>query len=201
MDGFTIWLTGLPSAGKSTAATLVAEQLKERGFRVEVLDGDEMRAVLSAGLGYSRQDREVNIQRITYLCKMLTRHGVVAIAAAISPYRAMRARARAELPRFVEVFVRCPVEVCITRDAKGLYSKAIAGEIPLFTGISDPYEEPIHPEVVLETDKELPLESARRVIARLEELGFLPTDGRGSAYSPEEEEMIRRRLGALGYLD
>ncbi|MFQ5840178.1 MAG: adenylyl-sulfate kinase [Candidatus Methylomirabilales bacterium] len=201
MEGFAIWLTGLPCAGKSTVAAIVAEQLRERGCPVELLDAEEVRARLSPGLGFSREDRETNIQRLAYLSKLLTRHGVIAVVAAISPYRAMRDGARAELGRFVEVFVKAPVEVCIARDVKGLYRKALAGEIRQFTGVSDPYEEPLHPEVVLETDKEPPLEAARRLIARLEELELLTTGGVGSVYSAEEEEAIKRRLGALGYLD
>lgn len=207
MEGFTVWFTGLPSAGKTTIATLLAGHLRERGCRVELLDGDECRRNLSAGLGYSRQDRDANIKRIAYVCKLLARHGVVAIAAAISPYRAARERARAELGRFVEVYVKCPVQVCIARDVKGLYRRALAGEIPNFTGVSDPYEEPLSPEVVLETDKESAHESLARLVRRLAELGFLGTDGAGPAGGPEpvysqaEEELIKRRLGALGYLD
>ena len=177
--GFTVWFTGLPSAGKSTLARMLEEALMQRGFRVEVLDGDEVRERLSRGLGFSKADRDENIRRITYVAKLITRCGGVAITCAISPYRALRDEARQEIGRFVEVYVRCPLDVCIARDVKGLYAKALRGEIPAFTGVSDPYEEPLTPEVTVETDRERPEASVAKILQRLEELGFLAADRGG----------------------
>ena len=157
-----------------------------------------VRRHLSHGLGFSRADRDANIERIAFVCKLLTRNGVAAIAAAISPYRETREKARKSIGRFVEVFVKCPVEVCMQRDIKGLYKKALAGEIQNFTGVNDPYEEPLNPEVVVESDKEPAEQSAGKIMAVLEELGFIPRAAR--VYSKEDEEKIKRRLDALGYL-
>jgi len=171
--GFTIWFTGLSGAGKTTISKRVEEMIRQRGRNVEVLDGDVVRTHLSKGLGFSKEDRDENIKRIAFVCKLLTRNGVATIAAAISPYRETRDYARAEIGNFVEVYVRCPLEVCIARDVKGLYKKALAGEIPLFTGISDPYEEPLNPEVICDTDQETVEVSAKKVIAKLDELGYL----------------------------
>lgn len=171
--GFTVWFTGLPCSGKSTLARMLEKKLREMGRKVEVLDGDEVRQRLSRGLGFSKEDRDENIRRISYVCKLLSRNGVVAISAAISPYREVREEARRENERFVEVYVKCPVEVCIKRDVKGLYKKAINGEIKNFTGISDPYEEPLNPEVIVETDKETPEESLGKILNKLRELGYI----------------------------
>src|ERR671923_1933916 len=171
--GFTVWFTGLPSSGKSTLARLLEEALTQRGWRVEVLDGDEVRLRLSRGLGFSKEDRDENIRRITYVAKLITRCGGVAITCAISPYRALREEARQEIGRFVEVYVRCPLNVCIARDVKGLYAKALRGELSAFTGVSDPYEAPLTPEVVVETDRESPEQSLAKILQRLEALGYL----------------------------
>src|ERR687885_171714 len=171
-QGFTIWFTGLSGAGKSTIAGLVERELRARGQPVEVLDGDVVRTHLSKGLGFSRADRDTNILRIGWVCEVLSRNGVVAIAAAISPYRATRDQVRARIDKFVEVFVDCPIDACIDRDVKGLYKKALAGEIKEFTGVSDPYEEPLHPEIVVETGKETLEESVGKILPRLQELGF-----------------------------
>ncbi|HHW15343.1 MAG TPA: sulfate adenylyltransferase [Firmicutes bacterium] len=171
--GFTLWFTGLSGAGKSTLAQRVAERLRQAGRRVEILDGDEVRQNLSRGLGFSREDRETNLRRIGYVAKLLTRNGVVALTAAISPYREVRDALRADIGRFVEVYVKCPLSVCAARDVKGLYRKALAGEIPAFTGVSDPYEEPLAPEITVETDRESVEESAGRILLRLAELGYL----------------------------
>jgi adenylyl-sulfate kinase len=171
--GFTIWFTGLPGAGKTTVARLVEQELRARGRRVEVLDGDIVRTNLSKGLGFSKEDRDTHIRRIGFVCKLLSRNGVAVIAAAISPYRAVRDEVRAEVGRFVEVYAKCPLDVLIARDVKGLYARALRGEIANFTGISDPYEEPLYPEVVLETDRETPEESAARVIVALEAMGYI----------------------------
>src|ERR1044071_7282168 len=152
--GFTVWFTGLSGAGKTTLARLVEAELRNRGHRVEVLDGDIIRTNLSKGLGFSKEDRDTNIRRIGFVCDLLTRNGVVAISAAISPYREIRDEVRKQIGNFVEVYVKCPVPVLAQRDVKGLYAKALKGEIKNFTGVSDPYEEPLHPEIVVESDKE-----------------------------------------------
>jgi adenylylsulfate kinase len=173
-SGFTIWFTGLSCSGKTTVSQAVARMLRERGLRVEVLDGDVVRENLSRGLGFSKADRDENIRRIAFVSKLLTRNEVATLVAAISPYRAAREAARREIGRFVEVYVNCPLEICMGRHIKGLYKRAVAGEIPAFTGISDPYEPPLSPELTLHTDKESLEESTTRVIQRLRELGFLP---------------------------
>jgi adenylyl-sulfate kinase len=172
--GFTVWFTGLSGSGKSTIAELLCEEFERRGVRWELLDGDVVRTHLSKGLGFSREDRDTNILRIGWVAERLTYHGVVAVCSAISPYRAIRDEVRMHVGRFVEVFVDCPLEECIRRDRKGLYAKALAGEITNFTGVSDPYEPPETPEVLLETDKLSPEESLERLLARLEELRYLP---------------------------
>jgi adenylylsulfate kinase len=171
--GFTLWLTGLSGAGKSTLATAVAQELRRGGVRVETLDGDEVRQNLSKGLGFSREDRDTNIRRIGYVAKLLTRNDVVVISAAISPYRAVRDEVRRDIGAFVEVHVKASLEECVRRDTKGLYARALAGEIPQFTGVSDPYEEPLAPELVVDTEREDVTTSATRVINRLVELGYL----------------------------
>lgn len=172
--GFTIWFTGLSGAGKTTISRLVEKELRTRGRKVEVLDGDVVRENLSKGLGFSKEDRDTNIRRIGFVCELLTRNDVVAIAAAISPYRAIRDENRARVGgRFVEVYCDCPIDVLSERDIKGLYKKALAGEIKNFTGIDDPYEPPLHPEVVIRSDQETPEQSAAKVIAKLQTLGYL----------------------------
>ncbi len=198
--GFTLWFTGLPSSGKSTLAQLVATALRVRGRGVEVLDGDVVRTHLSKGLGFSKEDRDENIRRIGFVCGLLSRHGVAAIAAAISPYRAIRDEVRASNGNFVEAYVKASVETCAKRDVKGLYKKALAGEIKNFTGVNDPYEPPHNPELIIETEKESPEQSASRILRKLEELGYLDASAE-PAYTPEEEARIRERLVRLGYLD
>src|SRR5712664_3813036 len=172
-QGFTLWFTGLSGAGKSTLATMAAEELRGRGHYVEVLDGDEVRTNLSKGLGFSKEDRDTNIRRIGWVCRLLARNGVIAISAAISPYREIRDEVRAMHDRFFEVFVQCPVPTLAERDVKGLYKKALAGEIKNFTGVSDPYEEPLKPELILNSGRETVDESFARLIARLEELNYI----------------------------
>jgi adenylylsulfate kinase len=172
-SGFTLWLTGLSGAGKSTLAAAVGDALARHGIRVEILDGDEVRQNLSRGLGFSREDRDTNVRRIGYVARLLTRNGVAVITAAISPYRAVRDDVRREVGAFVEVHVKASLDECIRRDAKGLYRQALAGEIPHFTGVSDPYEEPLRPELVVDTEREDVGDSAARVIERLVELGLL----------------------------
>jgi len=176
-QGFTVWFTGLPSAGKSTLATLLEPVIRQRGFHVEVLDGDEVRRHLSKGLGFSKEDRDENIRRVGYVAKLITRSGGVAVTCAISPYRAIRDEARESIGRFVEVYVHCPVAKCIERDVKGLYKKALSGEIANFTGVSDPYEEPLNPEVVVNTHLESAEESLAKIVHRLEELAYIPPEG------------------------
>jgi len=178
MDGFTLWLTGLPSSGKTTLSHLLADALRVRGRGVAVLDGDEMRKSLTAGLGFSRRDRDENIRRLAYVAKAVTESGGVAIVAAISPYRAARAAARqivtsaGESPNnqrlFIEVYLDCPLEICQQRDVKGLYARALRGELEGFTGISDPYEPPERPAITLKTAEETPEESIQEILSFLE---------------------------------
>ncbi len=173
LKGVTLWFTGLPSSGKSTVARLVERQFRKWGLKVELLDGDVVRTNLSKGLSFSREDRDLNIKRIGFVCQLLTRNGVIAIASAISPYREIRDYNRRMIGSFVEIYVKTSAEECEKRDVKGLYKKARAGEIQGFTGVDDPYEEPLHPEVLCETEKESVEESAAKVIARIEELGYI----------------------------
>jgi len=175
--GFTVWLTGLSGAGKTTIARALEAELRRRGCRVEVLDGDEVRQHLSQGLGFSKEDRDTNIRRIGYVARLLSRNGVAVITSAISPYREVRDEVRREIGDFVEVYVKCPLEVLARRDVKGLYARALRGEIPNFTGVSDPYEEPLHPEVTVETDRETVEESVGKVLRFLEERGYISSDG------------------------
>ena len=173
--GFTLWFTGLSGAGKTTISRMVAEELQARGSRLEILDGDVVRENLSKGLGFSKEDRDTNIRRIAFVADLLSRNGVPVITAAISPYRELRAEARELMGgRFIEVFVKASVDTCIERDPKGLYEKALKGEIKEFTGVSDPYEEPLDPEVTLETENESPEESAGKIISLLEERRLIP---------------------------
>ncbi len=172
-NGFTLWITGLPASGKSTLAHLAAGELRRRGYRVEILDGDEVRTHLSKDLGFSKADRDANIRRIGYVSKLLSRNGVIAITAAISPYREIRDEVRREHEKFVEVYVKCSLEKLFERDVKGLYAKALKGEIPFFTGVSDPYEEPLNPELVIESDREEVATSVKRLLSKLEELGYI----------------------------
>jgi adenylylsulfate kinase len=167
--GFTLWFTGLSGAGKSTLAAGVRDILVDRSHRVEILDGDEVRTNLSKGLGFSKEDRDTNIRRIGFVARLLSRNGVVAIGAAISPYRDVRAEVRGahEAP-FVEVYVSCAMDALVKRDRKGLYAKALRGEIQHFTGISDPYEPPLEPELTVETDREGVGESVDRIVRFLE---------------------------------
>ena len=172
-QGFVLWFTGYSGAGKSTVAGIVVELLRARGVPVELLDGDEVRTHLSKGLTFSREDRDTNVRRIAWVAGLLSRHGVGAVTAAISPYADVRAEAREMGTNFVEVFVDAPLEECRTRDVKGLYARADRGEIPNFTGISDPYEPPAEPEVHLHTDQETPQESAQHVVDYLEQRGLI----------------------------
>ncbi|GAC1408385.1 MAG: adenylyl-sulfate kinase [Chloroflexota bacterium] len=181
--GFTLWFTGLSGAGKSTLAHAVEKEILSRGRNVEILDGDVVRTHLSKGLGFSREDRDTNIKRIAFVCALLTRNGVATISAAISPFRETRDWARQEIGAFVEVYVKAPLETVIERDVKGLYKQALEGKIANFTGVSDPYEEPLTPELVVETDKQSVAESTALIIAKLEELGYLEPGRTGAGVS------------------
>ena len=200
MKGFTLWFTGMSGSGKTTLARKVEEILLERGMKVEVLDGDIIRQHLSKGLGFSKEDRDENIRRIGWVCHILTRNDVVAIASAISPYKKIREENRELIGRFVEVYCKCPIEVLKERDPKGLYAKALRGEIKNFTGIDDPYEPPDNPEIICETDKESVEESVNKIIRTLELMCYIPPVDTSEDYSPEEEEKIKKRLKDLGYI-
>jgi len=178
--GFTLWLTGLSGAGKSTVGSIIEGRLRGLGARVEVLDGDVVRTHLSKGLGFSKEDRDTNIRRIGFVCQLLSRNGVIAIGAAISPYRETRDWVRSQVEHFVEVYVSCPLDTLVERDVKGLYKQALAGEIKEFTGVSDPYEPPLQPEVTIYTDRETPDQSADKIWAKLVELGLITVDGRST---------------------
>jgi adenylyl-sulfate kinase len=200
MKGFTVWFTGLPCSGKSTLAVRLKEILNERGIhKVEILDGDVVRTNLSKGLGFSKEDRDINIRRIGFVCNLLSRNEAIAIAAAISPYRNIRDEVRKMIANFVEVYVKAPVEVLAERDVKGMWKKALAGEIKNFTGVDDPYEPPKDPEVIVETNKETVEESVGKIIKTLEELEYIPTVDDDS-YTPEEEAKIKEKLKSLGYI-
>lgn len=171
--GCVIWFTGLSGSGKTTIAQIVEHKLLDAGVPIEILDGDVVRENLSKGLGFSKEDRDINIRRIAFVAHLLQRNGAFVITAAISPYRAIRNEARAMIKDFVEVYAEAPLEVCEERDVKGLYAKARAGELKGFTGIDDPYEPPSSPEVVCNTAEETPEQSAQKVLERLFELKYL----------------------------
>ncbi|MEO5727014.1 MAG: sulfate adenylyltransferase, partial [Byssovorax sp.] len=173
-SGFVVWFTGLSGAGKSTLAAMLSAELRARGVHVEVLDGDEVRTHLSKGLTFSREDRDTNVRRIGYVARLVARSGACAMTAAISPYRDIRDEQRAQIANFVEVYCQCTIPALAARDPKGLYKKALAGEIKNFTGIDDPYEAPSSPEITVHTDQESKEESLARIVRKLEELGFVP---------------------------
>jgi adenylyl-sulfate kinase len=172
--GFVLWFTGLSGSGKTTLAQLIVKDLEARGVRVERLDGDVVRQSLTADLGFGKEDRDKNIQRVTFVAKLLSRNGVGVLASFISPYQATRDWVRGEVTNFIEVFVDCSLEECIRRDVKGLYAKALAGEIPEFTGVSDPYEPPSDPEITVNTAEESIEESFSKILVYLEEMGYIP---------------------------
>ena len=173
-NAHTLWFTGLSGSGKSTLSVLVANELKKRGEKVEVLDGDDVRTHLSKGLSFSKEDRDINIKRIGYVCKLLTRNGVWAITAAISPYREPRDYNRTQIGNFIEIFVDCSLEKLAARDVKGLYKKAMAGEVKNFTGVSDPYEAPLHPDIHVNSEIEKVAESYQKIINYLEKKNLVP---------------------------
>jgi adenylylsulfate kinase len=180
--GVTVWFTGLSGAGKTTIRMAVEQQLRDRGLKVEVLDGDIVRENLTKGLGFSKADRDENIRRIGFVAHLLSRNEVIVLVSAISPYRATRDEVRQKIGDFVEVFVNAPLEICESRDVKGLYKKARAGEIKQFTGIDDPYEPPLNPEVECKTDQETLEESAAKVLAYLEQQDYVPAASRVRRY-------------------
>lgn len=199
MKAFTVWFTGISQSGKSTIAAAVGELLRARGVTVEVIDSGRIRQEINRSLGFTREEVEANVLRLGYECRMLNRNGVVAIASAVSPYRDARDRVRKAVGRFVEVHCRCPMEILASRDASGLFERAKRGEVEHVAGINAPYEEPLKPEVLLDTDRLGVEESAAKVLASLELLRMVPRT-ESAAYTPEEEEIIRRRLQDLGYL-
>lgn len=197
MKGYTVWFTGLSGSGKSALANRLAQEIRKRGQKVDIIDGDVIRRSLSKGLGFSKEDRDENIKRVGHVCSYLTATERVAIAACISPYASIRNRNRDLIGDFVEVYCKCSVQECAKRDPKGLYLKAFAGEIKGFTGVDDPYEAPENPEVLVETDRETIDESLAKIITKLEEMSYLP---KADSLSVEEEAKVIQRLENLGYL-
>src|SRR5437879_9644341 len=197
MSGFVIWLTGLSGSGKSTIAQRLEQELAGLGRHAELLDGDEVRTHLSKALGFSKEDRDTNIRRIGYVARLIARSGGIAITAAISPYREVRDEVRGQTPNFVEVFVRCPLDTLVERDTKGLYRKAIVGEIANFTGVSDPYEEPLRAAAICDTSEESLGESLAKVLDKLERLGLLPRHVFERLPSGDELQALRAEASAL----
>ena len=173
-QGFVLWMTGLSGAGKTTIAKILEQKLKARGLRIERLDGDVVRESLTRDLGFTKEDRDKNIERVTFVAKLLSRNDVGVICSFISPYQAVRDMVREETTNFLEVFINAPLEVCIDRDVKGLYKQALAGQIENFTGVSDPYEAPVNPDIEVQTATEEPEESAKKLVRALEERGLIP---------------------------
>lgn len=208
ITGFTLWLTGLPFSGKRTLARSIKEEIVQRGLKVEMLDGVEIREQLWRGLGFSRLDSDQHVKMIGFICQILTRNNIVAIASAISPYKEARDENRKKIEKYIEVYVKCPIEICKQRDNKGLYKRAEDRLIPHFPGISGPYEETESPEIVLETDQETEKVCVEKVIKLLTERGLLPTTDictkpsskDEEKYSIADEEKIKKRLQDLGYL-
>ena len=198
-DGFTIWFTGLTGSGKSTLVGLLHDQVVGLGYSCETLDSGRIRQLLNRSLGFTREEIEANLMRIAYECKLLNRNRVIAIVGAISPYRAARDRIRQDVGRFIEVYCRCPLEVLMERDQSGLFERAQRGEVEHVAGINAPYEEPIKPEVLLNTDVETPDDCVQKILSTLRLLGYLP-EADSSAYTAEEESIIKQRLQDLGYL-
>lgn len=196
---FTIWITGLSSSGKTTIAQAVTEALRTRGKQVECLDSGAIRRTINRSLGFSRDEIETNLKRLAYDAGMLNRNGVIAVVSAVSPYRSVRDSIREESPGFVEVYCRCPMEVLASRDSSGLFDRAQRGEVKHVAGIDAPYEEPLKPEVLLNTDSESPDDCAAKVLGTLELLGRIEKR-ESSCYTAAEEEMIKQRLQDLGYL-
>jgi adenylyl-sulfate kinase len=198
--GVTVWFTGMSGAGKTALAIPLEEKLRQRGLKVERLDGDIVRQSLTRDLGFSKEDRDKNIERVTFVAKLLTRNGVAVLCSFISPYRAVRARVKEEVGNFVEVYCYAPLETLIERDVKGWYKKALAGEVKDFTGISAPYEEPEDPDVMIDSSTETIEESLDKILRALEQLGYVPPAEEPEPYTADEEAEVEARLAALGYL-
>jgi len=198
-QGFTIWLTGLSGSGKSTLVSLLRDALVARGHTCEVLDSGRIRQALNRSLGFTREEIDTNLKRLAYECKLLNRNGVIALVAAVSPYRDIRDAIRADLGRFIEVYCRCPLEVLVQRDQAGLFEKAQRGEIQHVAGVNAPYEEPFKPEVLINSDTETPEQGVARTLTTLEILGYLPKR-RSAEYTADEEAVIKKRLQDLGYI-
>ena len=199
--GVTIWFTGMSGAGKTALAIPLEAELRRRGLKVERLDGDIVRQSLTRDLGFSKEDRDKNIERVTFVAKLLTRNGVAVLCSFISPYRQVRAKVCEEVGAYVEVYCYAPLDTLMERDVKGLYRKALAGEIENFTGISDPYEAPENPDVKIDSSAETIDESLAKILRKLEELGYVsPAAEDEEAYTADEEAEIEARLAALGYL-
>jgi len=176
-QAYTLWFTGLSGSGKSTLSEKVAAELRQRGQKVELLDGDAVRTNLSKGLSFSQEDRDINVKRIGYVCHLLTRNGVWAVSAAISPYASVREENRQLIGRFIEIYVECSIETLAKRDVKGLYKKALAGQVPNFTGVSDPYEAPLRPEIKVSSETETVEQSFSKIVSYLETQAGLPRSG------------------------
>jgi adenylyl-sulfate kinase len=198
--GVTVWFTGMSGAGKTALAIPLEEKLRQRGLKVERLDGDIVRQSLTRDLGFSKEDRDKNIERVTFVAKLLTRNGVAVLCSFISPYRAVRAKVKEEVGNFVEVYCYAPLETLIERDVKGWYKKALAGEVKDFTGISAPYEEPENPDVMIDSSTETIEESLDKILRKLEQLGYVPPAEEPKPYTADEEAEVEARLAALGYL-
>ncbi len=192
--GGVIWITGLPGSGKTAIARAICDMLKNVGEKVEILDGDEIRRLISSELGFSKEDRILHNKRVIYIANLLSRNGVWAIISLISPYKEVRELARKTFPNYLEVYIECPIEYCAARNWRGLFEKAFKGEIKGLTGYDAPYEPPENPDVVVYADKELPEEGAQKIFQKLVEKGWV------SPYKPEEEEEIKKHLSDLGYL-
>ncbi|AEH45530.1 adenylylsulfate kinase [Thermodesulfatator indicus DSM 15286] len=201
MDAFTIWFTGLSGSGKSTLSRRTYLEIKKRGLKAELLDGDIIRTNFSQELGFTKRERDINVKRIGFLSWLLNKHGIISVVAAIAPYEETRQLNRKLIPNYIEVFCNCPLEVVEKRDVKGLYAKARRGEIPNFTGISDPYEPPRNPEIEVFTDKETVAESMQKIISYLEKKGFLPATENNidPTVIEEEERLLREHLRQLGF--
>ncbi len=198
-QGFTVWFTGLSGSGKSTLAALLRENLSARGNACEVLDSGRIRQEINRSLGFTREEIEANLKRIAYDCKLLNRNGVIAIVAAVSPYRDMRDAIRRDVGRLIEVYCRCPLEILVKRDQAGLFERAQRGEIAHVAGVNAPYEEPFKPEVFINSDTDTPEQGVTRIVSTLEILGYLPKH-RSAEYTAGEEEIIKARLQDLGYI-
>jgi len=198
--GVTIWFTGMSGAGKTALAKPLEQELRRRGLKVERLDGDIVRQSLTRDLGFTKEDRDKNIERVTFVAKLLTRNGVAVLCSFISPYRDVRAKVAKEVGSFVEVYCYAPLEVLIERDVKGLYKKALEGEIENFTGISDPYEPPENADVTIDSGSESVEKSLGKILRKLEELGYVPAVEDEEVYTEDEEAEVEARLAALGYL-